>query len=188
MTPRKPAIVALLALVTFGIYGLVWLYKLNKELDQTGGFNLRPGKWVTQITILALLVVTFPVAYIHWCLFARKTAQNLDALARQVDLPQARVGATWILFCFPIVSLAYYVKVQGSANQLWTHIKEQEAARQKAEDEARKAAPKDAPMEQLLQCPSCQKVITVRYVPGKPTVAKCTACGFSAPFRGPAPG
>ncbi|MFD5318144.1 DUF4234 domain-containing protein [Streptomyces sp. NPDC127098] len=58
MKERNPVAALLLPLVTFGIYALVWYYKINKEMGQ---FDRRrpasPGTSLLAITLGAILIV-----------------------------------------------------------------------------------------------------------------------------------
>lgn len=51
---RGPVAVWLLTLVTLGIYGMVWYYKVNRELrDYNGQIEVRPGLALCNITVIA---------------------------------------------------------------------------------------------------------------------------------------
>ncbi len=54
--PRKVLIIILLSIVTFGIYGLVWIYKTFEEMKQHSGKGV--GGWVGLIIYLVIGVVT----------------------------------------------------------------------------------------------------------------------------------
>ncbi|MBX3252056.1 MAG: DUF4234 domain-containing protein [Myxococcales bacterium] len=53
MERRNPLLVVLLVLVTFGIYGLVWLYRTTRELGDSTGRRMYPALDV----ILAILTL-----------------------------------------------------------------------------------------------------------------------------------
>jgi hypothetical protein len=54
--PRSPLKVILLAIVTFGIYGLVWVFKSHEEIKRHSGIGV--GGWVGLIIYLVIGVVT----------------------------------------------------------------------------------------------------------------------------------
>ncbi len=54
--PRKVLIIILLSIVTFGIYGLVWIYKTFEEMKRYSGKGV--GGWVGLIIYLVIGVVT----------------------------------------------------------------------------------------------------------------------------------
>ncbi|HZE40465.1 MAG TPA: DUF4234 domain-containing protein [Stackebrandtia sp.] len=55
---RSPFGVWLLALVTFGIYGLVWYYKVNRELrDYNGQIEVSPGLAVCNVSIFSPITI-----------------------------------------------------------------------------------------------------------------------------------
>ncbi len=54
--PRGVVAVILLSIVTFGIYGLVWVWKSHEEIKQHSGIGV--GGWVGLIIYLVIGVVT----------------------------------------------------------------------------------------------------------------------------------
>lgn len=56
---RSPLGVWLLALITFGIYGLVWYYKVNRELrDYNGQIEVSPGLAVCNVSIIGAVTLS----------------------------------------------------------------------------------------------------------------------------------
>lgn len=69
---RRPWVVAALAVVTLGIYSVVWVYKVNRELRDYGAAHgherlakSRPWRSVLAVTVGGVLVIPALVAYIH---------------------------------------------------------------------------------------------------------------------------
>ncbi|ADD45944.1 DUF4234 domain-containing protein [Stackebrandtia nassauensis] len=51
---RSPVAVWLLTLVTLGVYGMVWYYKVNREVrDYNGQIEVSPGLALCNVTIIA---------------------------------------------------------------------------------------------------------------------------------------
>src|SRR3954447_3160145 len=79
---RTPWVVAVLPLVTLGIYGLVWYYKVNREMADLGKATGRteelgdsPGTSLLAVTLGALVIVPAILSVIH-------TFQRVQALQR----------------------------------------------------------------------------------------------------------
>jgi hypothetical protein len=98
----------LLTLVTLGIAGIIWYYRINadaKELAQHKGWS--PGLSVLATTLGAFLVVPAFVSY--WRTWSRvRQATNLDGLS---------AGLQFCLVFIPIVNIAYMGYLQSKLNQ-----------------------------------------------------------------------
>lgn len=105
---RSPFGVWVLTLVTLGIYGLVWHYKVNRELrDFHPSIQVNPG--------LALLALFFPIA--GWC-----TVYNTGKRIAQAQQLAGRgnggcSGALGVVLCFIFgLQPLYY---QSELNRIW---------------------------------------------------------------------
>jgi hypothetical protein len=109
--------VALLTIVTLGIYGLVYYYKVNKELADLGKargteeLGTSPGMSVLAVTLGALIIIpAFVSQYNTW---------NRQQKARQMfgvtDGMDAGLGFVLALFISPI---AYYFFLSGQNSLL----------------------------------------------------------------------
>ncbi len=182
---RDPNRVAWLALGTLGVYGLVWFYRFGREVDAAGNFNLNPKRWFKQIGILAAFIVTLPVALAHFFVYAYYVSKATDALAKRAKETQVDVEARFIVLLIPFVGVLYLKWLQAGANRVWKRLEARRSARDKLAKQAAAEKAKKAPVEQLVQCPMCNHVITVRYLPGETPMVKCSSCGFSAPYESP---
>jgi membrane protease YdiL (CAAX protease family) len=110
--------VALLPLVTLGIYFFVWYYKINKEMVSLGRARGRsrelgdsPGKSLLAVTLGALVIVPAIVSLVHT--FQR--IQLTQRLTREGDVLNG-----WIaLILFFVVSPALYAYMQSGLNESW---------------------------------------------------------------------
>jgi hypothetical protein len=97
----------LLTIVTLGIGGIVWFYKLNADAKRLANDNAwSPGLSVLAVTLGALLVV--PPIVSHWRTWSRvRQATGLDGLS---------AGLQFCLIFIPLVNLAYYGYLQSKLN------------------------------------------------------------------------
>lgn len=105
---RSPFGVWVLTFVTLGIYGLVWHYKVNRELrDFHPSIQVNPG--------LALLALFFPIA--GWC-----TVYNTGKRIAQAQQLAGRgnggcSGALGVVLCFVFALQPLYY--QSELNRVW---------------------------------------------------------------------
>lgn len=104
MTKRSVASVIILTIITFGIYGLVWMVKTKGEMVKCGADI--PTAW--------LLIV--PIASIYWMW---KFAGGVEHVTRG---KQSQVLAFVLMFVLGLIGMAIIQselnKVEGSAGQL----------------------------------------------------------------------
>ena len=100
----------LLAIVTLGIYTLVWTYRTFKELRDYAGKGMGGG--------VALLIGIFVSAAIY---FLAPYEIESAYTARGEASPVSAVTGFWLLL--PLLgSLVWFVKVQGALNRLWEDV------------------------------------------------------------------
>jgi hypothetical protein len=112
---RNPWAVALLPFVTFGIYHLVWWYRINKEMKAYGeslGYDL--GRNPTN-SVLALFpggLIIVPALVSYWRGTVR--VQGTEALADREPINGFLVLVLWL-----IIQPAMWAYLQVSLNHVW---------------------------------------------------------------------
>jgi hypothetical protein len=116
---RNPWAVALLPIITLGIYHLVWWYKINKELKAYGeakGYDLgqNPTNSVLALFPGALIIVPALVTYYR----GTKRVQGAAKIGSQEPV------SGWIaLILYLLIPIGMWAYLQVSLNNIW----EQEA-------------------------------------------------------------
>ena len=106
-TARPPAVVILLTLVTLGIYGLFWQYRVFKELKDYSGEGIGGGLAL----LFAFLVGIVNIFLLPAEIGALYTREGQEA-------PLSGVTGFWILL--PLVGwFIWLVKVQSRMNEFW---------------------------------------------------------------------
>jgi hypothetical protein len=116
---RSPVAVALLPLITLGIYSLVWYYKVNKEMAELGKSRGKtqelgdsPGMSLVAITIGGFIVVPPIVSLINTFKRVQNTQRELA--------PGTEVINGWLGLVLAIVfSPALYGYMQSGLNSAW---------------------------------------------------------------------
>ncbi|MGI8795722.1 MAG: DUF4234 domain-containing protein [Acidimicrobiia bacterium] len=104
-TPMNPTTVALLSLVTCGIYGIYWAYKTGEELKQHNGDGLGG---------VALALLTLVIA--GWFLIPAEVEKMYQADGK--ESPTKPLDGLWLLI--PIAGYFLYMnKVQVALNDYW---------------------------------------------------------------------
>lgn len=104
---REPATVVILWLITCGIYGLVWQYKVFTELKEHTGEGIGGG--------LALLFA-FLLGIVNMFLLPAEVGQMYDRAG--LERPVRGVTGFWPFI--PLVGfIIWVVKVQGAMNRRW---------------------------------------------------------------------
>src|SRR4051794_15221897 len=104
---RSTGICILLAIVTLGIYALVWVYSTAKEMKQHSGTGL--GGWIA----LLLYVVFAPVTFFL-------PPSEVGGLYTRVGHPAPVTAITGLWILLPIAGpIVWFVKVNGALNAYW---------------------------------------------------------------------
>jgi hypothetical protein len=115
---RGPVAVAVLTIVTLGIYGIVWYYKINREMADLGKATGRteelgdsPGTSLLAITLGALVIVPAIVSLIN-------TFKRVQALQRITQSGEPVNG--WLgLVLYLVFSPALFGYMQSGLNPAW---------------------------------------------------------------------
>lgn len=117
--------VAGLALITLGIYGLVWWYKINREMADLGRKNGRTDLGTNPtMSLLALFPGAILIVPVFWTFITtygriKRTQQMVGV--REND--QFNPVIAWVIviagLIIPFVSLGVYVYFQDALNKAW---------------------------------------------------------------------
>jgi hypothetical protein len=111
---RSPLLVFLWSLVTFGIYYVVWYYKINRELRDAWGMDVRPLYSVLAITIGWIILVP---PFVSWYSTFNRIA---EAQSRAGLATQASPALGFVLFVIAVFFLPIeVVYAQDELNKLW---------------------------------------------------------------------
>jgi len=114
---RNPLAPALLPFITFGIYALVWYYKINKEMAELGrSRNTKelgdsPGTSLLAVTLGAFIIVPAVISVYHTCQRVQKSQQ----MAGSPEPTSAGLLFVLAIFLGPV---AYYL-MQAGLNKVW---------------------------------------------------------------------
>jgi hypothetical protein len=112
---RSPWAVALLPFVTFGIYHLVWWYRINRELRDFGharGYDLGQSPTSSLLALFPGSLVIVPALVTYWR--GTKRVQGAARLGGQEPLNG------WIaLILYLVFSLGFWAYLQVSLNAIW---------------------------------------------------------------------
>lgn len=106
----------LLSLITFGIYGLVWLYKIHDEmLLHTRDLSIKPGAAVGFLFI--------PFFNVFWAIYL---IFHVPSLVKKMDMAdnvavseQTNPALIGILGLVPVVNIFWSAMVQNALNRHW---------------------------------------------------------------------
>ena len=116
---RGPVNVVLLSLVTLGIYGIVWYYKVNREMADLGKATGRteelgdsPGKSLLAVTLGALIIVPAVISTIN-------TYKRIQATQRLTGGGEIING--WLVLVMYLVGLSFvaFGYAQSGLNKAW---------------------------------------------------------------------
>jgi hypothetical protein len=112
---RSPWAVALLPFVTFGIYHLVWWYRVNRELRDYGratGHDLGQSPVSSLLALFPGSLVVVPALITYW-----RGTQRVQQVAR---LTRSEVPNGWIaLILYVLISPAFWAYIQVTLNAVW---------------------------------------------------------------------
>jgi hypothetical protein len=112
---RNPWAVALLPLVTFGIYHLVWWYRINKEMKAYGeplGYDLGRSPRNSLLALFPGGLLIVPALITYWRGTVR--VQGTEALADIEPL-----NGFLVLVLFLILPPGFWAYLQVSLNRVW---------------------------------------------------------------------
>ena len=114
---RSPWAPALLPFVTFGIYALVWYYKINREMRDLGRargtteLGESPGMSLLAVTLGALIIVPAVISAIN-------TGKRIQAAQRLTGVNPQLNG--WLAIVMGIlISPVLYAYEQSELNKVW---------------------------------------------------------------------
>jgi Domain of unknown function (DUF4234) len=116
---RSPWAVALLPIITLGIYHLVWWYKINKELKEYGeakGYDLGQSPTNSVLALFPGGLIIIPALITYW-----NGTKRVQGAAKLGGKEPVNGWIALLLYLFIAPGLWAYLQV--SLNQLW----EQEA-------------------------------------------------------------
>jgi hypothetical protein len=111
---RNPFLVFVWALVTFGIYYLVWYYKVNRELRDACRINVSPVVAVLAITVGWLVIVP---PFVSWY---RTFGRIVEAQRAAAVTSEASPILGFILFVIAVYVLPVeLIYAQDELNKVW---------------------------------------------------------------------
>src|SRR5215213_9993620 len=112
---RSPWAVALLPFVTFGIYHLVWWYRINRELRDYGrarGYDLGQNPTNSLLALFPGALIVIPALVTYWR--GTKRAMGASRLAGQEPLNG------WIaIILYLLLAPGLWAYIQVSLNDVW---------------------------------------------------------------------
>ena len=118
MKIRNPFLVFVWSLVTFGIYYLVWYYKINRELRDAAGVSVSPVVALLAITIGWIVIVPPFVSW--WRTFTRiADAQRAAGLGSEANPMLGFILYIVAVFFLPVEVLY----AQDELNKLWRRVR-----------------------------------------------------------------
>src|SRR3954454_5725635 len=112
---RSPVAVALLPFITFGIYHLVWWYRINREMRDFGrasGYDLGQHPTNSLLALSPGAFIVIPPFVSYW-----RGTERVQGAAR---VAQSEPVNGWIaLILFLLLGIAYPAYLQASLNQVW---------------------------------------------------------------------
>jgi hypothetical protein len=112
---RSPWAVALLPIVTLGIYHLVWWYRINRELRDLGrakGYDLGQNPTNSLLALFPGGLIIVPPLVSYWR--GTKRVQGAAKIAGKEPVNG------WIaLILYIVLSIGFWAYLQWSLNQVW---------------------------------------------------------------------
>lgn len=108
---RNIALCIILSIITCGIYGLYWIYKLTEDVNTLKG---DPNATSGGIVIL-LGIITCGIYMWYWLY---KQGDNLDQIKASRGLPAGNSGILYLILAIVGLSIVSYALMQNELNQL----------------------------------------------------------------------
>lgn len=117
---RNPMLVALLCVITLGVYYFFWYYFVNREMAEYGEANKTDighsaGMSVVAITLGALIVVPPFVSVFH-------TGTRMRITRRVAGRPGGSAGLFFLLSIVPVVDIFAAAYLQSQLNGAWERL------------------------------------------------------------------
>jgi len=116
---RTPWVVAVLSIVTLGIYGVVWYYKINREMADLGRatgnteeLGTSPGTSLLAVTLGALIIVPAIISLVH-------THKRIVAAQRITGGGEPLNGWLVLIMFLVGLSIVAYAYWQTGLNKTW---------------------------------------------------------------------
>jgi hypothetical protein len=112
---RSPWAVALLPIITLGIYHLVWWYKINKEMKAFGesrGYDLGRSPVNSLLALFPGGIIIIPALITYWN--GTKRVQGASAVAGREP-----VNGWLVLILYLLLAPAMWAYLQSSLNNVW---------------------------------------------------------------------
>jgi hypothetical protein len=112
---RSPWAVALLPLITLGIYHLVWWYKINKEMKAYGeakGFDLGQNPTNSLLALFPGGLIIVPALITYW-----RGTKRVQGTAKVAGREPLNGWIAIVLYLFIGIALPAYL--QSSLNKVW---------------------------------------------------------------------
>jgi uncharacterized protein DUF4234 len=112
---RNPWAVALLPIITLGIYHLVWWYRINRELRDYGqakGYDLGQNPTNSVLALFPGGLIIVPALISYW-----RGTKRVQGAAKIGGKDPVNGWIALILYLF--ISLGFYAYLQVSLNSLW---------------------------------------------------------------------
>jgi hypothetical protein len=112
---RSPWAVALLPIITLGVYHFVWWYRINRELRDYGkakGYDLGQNPTNSLLALIPGGFIIVPALITYW-----NGTKRVQAAARLGGREPANGWIALILYLF--ISVGFWAYIQVSLNDLW---------------------------------------------------------------------
>jgi Domain of unknown function (DUF4234) len=112
---RSPWAVALLPIITLGIYHLVWWYRINRELRDYGrakGYDLGQNPTASLLALFPGGIIIIPALITYW-----QGTKRVQGAARIAGKEPPNGWIALLLYVF--IALGFYAYLQVSLNDIW---------------------------------------------------------------------
>jgi Domain of unknown function (DUF4234) len=112
---RSPWAAALLPIITFGIYHLVWWYRVNRELRDYGkakGYDLGQSPTSSLLALFPGGIIIVPALMSYW-----RGTKRIQGAARVAG--QEPISGWLALILYLLLTPAFWAYIQVSLNAVW---------------------------------------------------------------------